>query len=93
MSNCSPVSWYVSKQVVSSMILAYADLLQAAGRPTLIILDDALVHSDNQRLDDMKRILFDASRRHQVLLFTCHADKWQDLGVPVRQMQQLARGT
>lgn len=73
--------------------LAYADLLQAAGRPTLIILDDALVHSDNQRLDDMKRILFDASRRHQVLLFTCHADKWQDLGVPVRQMQQLARGT
>ncbi len=72
--------------------LAYADLLQAAGRPTLIILDDALVHSDNQRLDDMKRILFDAARRHQVLLFTCHADKWQDLGVPVRQMQQLVGG-
>ncbi|SDU26401.1 AAA family ATPase [Halopseudomonas salegens] len=72
--------------------LAYADLLQAAGRPTLIILDDALVHSDNQRLDDMKRILFDAARRHQILLFTCHADKWQDLGVPVRQMQQLTGG-
>lgn len=69
--------------------LAYADLLQASGRPTLIILDDALVHSDNQRLDDMKRILFDAARRHQILLFTCHADKWQDLGVQVRQMQQL----
>jgi hypothetical protein len=26
--------------------LAYADLLKEAGRPTLIILDDALVHSD-----------------------------------------------
>jgi len=30
--------------------LAYADLLQQAGRPTLIILDDASVRSDTQRL-------------------------------------------
>jgi len=62
--------------------LAYADLLQEAGRPTLVILDDTLVHSDQRRLDDMKRILFDAARRHQILLFTCHPEKWQDLGVP-----------
>lgn len=41
--------------------LAYADLLREAGRPILVILDDTLVHSDNERLEDMKRILFDAA--------------------------------
>jgi len=65
---------------------AYADLLKAAGRPTLIILDDALVHSDAQRLAQMKRVLFDAAQRHQVLLFTCHPGSWRDMGVPLRTL-------
>lgn len=69
--------------------LAYADLLQEAGRPTLIILDDALVHSDQQRLGQMKRILFDASQRHQILLFSCHPENWQDMGVVARELQAL----
>lgn len=65
---------------------AYADLLQQAGRPTLLILDDALVHSDAPRLARMKRVLFDAAQRHQVLLFTCHPQNWQDMGVAVRPL-------
>ena len=69
--------------------LAYADLLKESGKPTLIILDDALVHSDQQRLAQMKRILFDASQRHQVLLFSCHPDNWRDLGVVARDIQSL----
>ncbi|QLF94896.1 AAA family ATPase [Pseudomonas sp. ABC1] len=69
--------------------LAYADLLQEAGRPTLIILDDALVHSDQQRLAQMKRVLFDASQRHQILLFSCHPESWRDLGVIPRDMSAL----
>jgi len=64
--------------------LAYADLLKEAGRPTLVILDDALVHSDDQRLAQMKHMLFDAAQRHQVLLFTCHPAAWRDMGVPAR---------
>lgn len=64
--------------------LAYADLLREAGRPTLIILDDALVHSDDVRLSMMKRVLFDAATRHQMLLFTCHPEKWRDMGVKPR---------
>jgi energy-coupling factor transporter ATP-binding protein EcfA2 len=67
--------------------LAYADLLQAAGRPTLIILDDTLVHSDAQRLAQMKRVLFDAAQRHQLLLFTCHPGNWRDMGVPLRALE------
>ena len=65
---------------------AYADLLQQAGQPTLIILDDALVHSDSHRLAQMKRILFDAAQRHQVLLFTCHPEHWRDLGAAPRNL-------
>ena len=65
---------------------AYADLLQQAGRPTLLILDDALVHSDSDRLASMKRVLFDAAQRHQVLLFTCHPALWRDMGVAVRAL-------
>lgn len=63
---------------------AYADLLQQAGRPTLLILDDALVHADQERRDLMKRALYDAASRHQILLLTCHGEAWQDLGVPIR---------
>jgi hypothetical protein len=67
--------------------LAYADLLREGGRPTLIILDDALVHSDAERLGRMKRVLYDAATRHQVLLFTCHAERWRDMGVAVRELR------
>ena len=66
--------------------LAYADLLREAGRPTLIILDDALVHSDDERLSMMKRVLFDAATRHQMLLFTCHPMNWRDVGVAARPL-------
>lgn len=69
--------------------LAYADLLREAGRPTLIILDDALVHSDDERLARMKRVLFDAATRHQILLFTCHPENWRDMGVAARSLEAL----
>lgn len=69
--------------------LAYADMLKEAGKPTLIILDDALVHSDSQRLAQMKRVLFDAAQRHQILLFSCHPENWQDLGIRQREMNGL----
>jgi DNA repair exonuclease SbcCD ATPase subunit len=64
--------------------LAYADLLQEAGKPTLLILDDALVNTDEDRLGQMKRVLYDAAARHQVLIFTCHPAAWRDLGVVSR---------
>ncbi|MCW3154388.1 AAA family ATPase [Achromobacter spanius] len=65
---------------------AYADLLREAGRPTLLLLDDALVHTDDARRDFMKRALFDAATRHQILMFTCHGDAWRDMGVEQRRI-------
>ena len=65
------------------------EALREAGRPTLLILDDALVHSDAQRLAQMKRVIYDVAQRHQVLLFTCHPAHWRDLGAPARPIQAL----
>ena len=70
--------------------LAYADLLQEAGKSTLLILDDALVHTDKDRLDQMKRVLYDAASRHQILVFSCHPQAWQDLGVAARALSHEA---
>ncbi|MGF6245337.1 chromosome segregation ATPase [Paraburkholderia sp. GAS38] len=69
--------------------LAYADLLKAAGRPTLLMLDDAAVHTDGTRRDALKRALLDAATRHQILLFTCHPELWDDLGVKQRAIDDL----
>lgn len=71
--------------------LAYADLLKESGAPTLLILDDALVHTDDDRLDAMKRVLFDAAERHQILMMTCHPERWRDLGAQPTAMEDLAR--
>jgi chromosome segregation ATPase len=83
------LSFGAREQMALISRLAYADLLQEASKPTLIILDDALVHSDAERLKAMKRVLYDAAQRHQILLFTCHPDNWRDLGVAARDVEGL----
>ena len=80
----SALSFGAREQVALLMRLAYADVLKEARRPTVIILDDVLAHSDIMRLDAMKRILNDAAKRHQILLLTCHEEDWADMGVPAR---------
>lgn len=82
----SALSFGAREQLGLISRFAYADLLQAAGRPTLLMLDDALVHSDDTRLAHMKRVIFDAAQRHQVLLFTCHPALWRDMGVAARAL-------
>jgi hypothetical protein len=69
--------------------LAYADLLKASGRPTLLMLDDAAVHTDAARRNAIKRALIDAATRHQILVFTCHPELWDDLGVRQRALEDL----
>ncbi len=69
--------------------LAYADLLKASGRPTLLMLDDAAVHTDAGRRDAIKRALIDAAARHQILVFTCHPELWDDLGVRQRAIDDI----
>lgn len=86
------LSFGTREQVALLSRLAYADLLKAVERPTLIILDDVLTNSDAQRLDQMKRVLFDAAQRHQILLFSCHPELWRDVGVVARELPALKAG-
>lgn len=86
-SDLNSLSFGAREQMGLISRLAYADLLKEAGRPTLIILDDVLVHTDEQRLEQMKRVLFDAGERHQVILFSCHPERWRGLGVVGRGVQ------
>lgn len=88
-SDLEALSFGAREQMGLITRLAYADLLEEAGRPTLIILDDALVHCDQARREQMTRILFDAARRHQILLFTCHPENWQALGAMPRDLPSL----
>ncbi len=68
------------EQLAVLVRLAYADLLSEQGLPVTVILDDALVHSDAERRDRMKAILYQAAQRYQVLVLTCHEREYLNAG-------------
>lgn len=68
------------EQLAVLIRLAYADLLSEAGEPITLILDDALVNSDDERRERMKAILYQAAQRYQILLLTCHGREYRDTG-------------
>lgn len=60
--------------------LAFARLFAAAGRPVPVILDDALVHSDDDRIEAMFDALHRTARDQQILVFTCRQRAFAALG-------------
>jgi energy-coupling factor transporter ATP-binding protein EcfA2 len=51
--------------------IAFADLLLEKGQPVSLILDDALVYSDDSRLETMTDIIAEVAQRMQVIVLTC----------------------
>jgi uncharacterized protein YhaN len=45
-----------------------------------LVLDDALINSDAQRIHQLQRLLFRASRKLQILILTCHEPLFDTLG-------------
>lgn len=68
------------EQLAVLIRLAFADLLAEQGRPAAVILDDALVFSDDQRMQTMFDILNLAAQRVQIIVFTCRAQLFEGLG-------------
>jgi len=69
-----------AKEQVSILVrLALAEVL-AQGEPLPIVLDDALVNTDDERHADMLRVLYRASPRQQIVVFSCHSPSWERLG-------------
>jgi len=66
--------------------LAFARLLARDGRPTPVILDDALVYSDDDRIERMFDALHRQSRDQQILVFSCRQRAFSKLGGNVLQM-------
>lgn len=67
--------------------LAFARLLARDGRPAPVILDDALVYSDDDRIERMFDALHRQSRDQQILVFSCRQRAFSKLGGNVLTMQ------
>lgn len=68
------------EQVAVLVRLAFGRLLADAGSPAPLILDDALVFSDDTRIARMFTLLTEASRHHQVIVLTCRSTLFDKLG-------------
>lgn len=68
------------EQIAVLVRLAFARLLADAGRPTPLILDDALVYSDDDRIESLFDALRQAAEVHQVIVFTCRSRTFAQLG-------------
>ncbi|MEO4001903.1 DNA-binding protein [Mesorhizobium sp. CAU 1732] len=70
--------------------LAFARLLAKDGRPAPVILDDALVYSDDDRIEKMFDALHRQAREQQIIVFSCRQRAFQKLGGTVLQMSDWA---
>lgn len=68
------------EQVAILIRLGFAKLLVEQGRPATVILDDALVFSDDKRIQRMFDILEDASEHVQIIILTCREQLFERLG-------------
>lgn len=74
------LSMGTQEQIAVLIRLAFAEMLVEQGHPATVILDDALVFSDDRRMSRMFDILNMAARNVQVLIFTCREQLFEELG-------------
>jgi hypothetical protein len=66
--------------------LAFAVYLRERGYPAAVILDDALVYADPNRLELMQSALRKAAETVQILILTCRPRDWRIPGVRIRHL-------
>jgi AAA domain len=74
------------EQIAVITRIALADILREAGQEACIVLDDALVNTDEARLERMHLVLGKAAQNQQVLILTCRERDFLQLGAPIRRM-------
>ena len=65
--------------------IAYGEILDGAYP---LILDDPFVYSDRDRFERMVEILDRASRKVQIVVLTCHTERYRSLGVPLIELRR-----
>ncbi len=76
----SHLSMGTQEQIAVLVRLAFAEMLVEQGCPATVVLDDALVFADDQRMNRIFDILNMASRNVQVIIFTCREQLFEGLG-------------
>ncbi|MCW7544370.1 AAA family ATPase [Aurantimonas litoralis] len=71
------------EQVAVVTRIALAHVLKKGGHPAAVILDDALVNTDEKRLERMHLVLQKAAEDLQIIVLTCRERDFRDLGAPI----------
>ena len=74
------LSMGTQEQIAVLIRLAFAEMLVEQGHPATVVLDDALVFSDDRRMSRMFDILNMAARNVQVIILTCREQLFEELG-------------
>lgn len=75
----SALSGGSQEQIAVIVRLAFGRLMADAGNAVPVVLDDALVYSDDERILRMFAALITASVHHQVIVFTCRSRTFANL--------------
>ena len=68
------------EQIALLVRLAFARMLANAGAPAPVILDDAIVHTDDDRIERMFDALTRQAQDLQIIVFSCRQRAFRDLG-------------
>ena len=74
------LSMGTQEQIAVLVRLAFAEMLVEQGHPATVVLDDALVFSDDWRMERIFDILNMAAQNIQVIVFTCREQLFEGLG-------------
>lgn len=74
------LSMGTQEQIAVLVRLAFAEMLVEQGQPATVVLDDALVFSDDHRMSRMFDILNMSAQNIQVLIFTCREQLFEGIG-------------
>ncbi|HEY8578917.1 MAG TPA: hypothetical protein VIL72_03470, partial [Beijerinckiaceae bacterium] len=79
------------EQIAVLVRLAMGGLLHERGEDVPIILDDALVFCDDERIERMFDALNRAAQRQQVIVLTCRGASFRSLGGKALEIAPLGR--
>ncbi len=74
------LSMGTQEQIAILVRLAFAEMLVEQGYPATVVLDDALVFSDDRRMGRMFDILNMVAQRVQILVLTCREQLFEGVG-------------
>lgn len=74
------LSMGTQEQIAVLVRLAFAEMLVEQGHPATVVLDDALVFSDDRRMSRMFDILNMVAQRVQIVVFTCREQLFEEVG-------------